>query len=65
MCESSVVLERGGRRESLMADVVHVEVNGEEIQLTAILGETKNVKGRIKEINLMQHTIVIEECNSS
>jgi predicted RNA-binding protein len=65
MCESSVVLERGGNRELLMADVVHVEVNGEEIKLTAILGETKNVKGRIKEINLMQHTIVIEECNSS
>ena len=65
MCESSVVLERGESRELLMADVVHVEVNGEAIKLTAILGETKNVKGRIKEINLMQHTIVIEECNSS
>ena len=44
----------------LMEDVVLVEVNGEDIKFTGILGETQNAKGRIKEINLMKHTIVIE-----
>jgi predicted RNA-binding protein len=60
MCESSVLLERGGSRELLMEDVVHVEVNGEDIKFTGILGETQSAKGRIKEINLMKHIIVIE-----
>ncbi len=60
MCESSVLIEKEGERELLMEDVVHVEVDGEDIKLMGILGETQNAKGRIKEINLMKHTIVIE-----
>ncbi len=60
MCESSVLVERDGNRELLMEDVVHVEVNGEDIKFMGILGETQNAKGRIKEINLMKHTIVME-----
>ena len=60
MCESSVLIEKEGVRELLMEDVVHVEVDGEDIKLTGILGETRDTKGRIKEINLMKHTIVIE-----
>jgi len=63
MCESRVLIERGGKeggRELLMEDVATVEVSGEEIKLRGIFGETKNVTGRIKEINLMSHTIVIK-----
>ncbi len=60
MCESSVLVERDGNRELLMEDVVHVEVNGEDIKFMGILGETQTAKGRIKEINLMKHTIVME-----
>jgi predicted RNA-binding protein len=43
----------------LMEDVVQVVVDGEAIKVTGILGETKDVKGRIAEINLMKNTIVI------
>jgi predicted RNA-binding protein len=60
MCESSVFIEKERNRELLMEDVVHVDIDGEEIKLTGILGETQEAKGRIKEINLMKHTIVIE-----
>jgi len=60
MCESSVFIEKEGNRELLMEDVVRVDIDGEEIKLTGILGETQEAKGRIKEINLMKHTIVIE-----
>ena len=60
MCESNVFMEEeGGERELLMEDVVHVAVDGEDIKLTGILGERKETKGRIKEINLIKHTIVI------
>ena len=60
MCESSVFVERGGKRELLMEDVVHVAVaTGNGIKLTGILGETREAQGRITEINLLTHTIVI------
>jgi predicted RNA-binding protein len=59
MCESTVFIEKGGERELLMDDVVQVAVDGETIKVTGILGETKDVKGRIAEINLMKNTIVI------
>ena len=59
MCESTVFMEKGGEREVLMEDVVQVTVDGETIKVTGILGERKDVKGRITEINLLKHTIVI------
>jgi predicted RNA-binding protein len=60
MCESSVLIESGSGRELLMEDVVLIEIDGEDITLRGILGETQNTKGLIKEINLMSHTVVIE-----
>jgi predicted RNA-binding protein len=59
MCESTVFIEKDGERELLMEDVVQVVVDGDAIKVTGILGETKDVKGRIAEINLMKNTIVI------
>lgn len=59
MCESAVFIEKEGERELLMEDVVRVVVDGETIKVTGILGERKDVKGRITEINLLKHTIVI------
>ena len=61
MCESSVFIEKEGGRALLMEEVVHVEVDGENIKLTGILGEIRAIKGRITEINLLKHTIVIAE----
>jgi predicted RNA-binding protein len=61
MCESTVFVDRDGRRELLMEDVVHVAVAGNDIKLRGILGETREAEGRITEINLLTHTIVIAE----
>ena len=61
MCESTVFVERAGEQALLMEDVVHVTVAGDVIQLRGILGETRETHGRIKEINLLTHRIVIAE----
>ncbi len=60
MCESRVFLEKGGSRELLMEDVVRVVVESGGIRMMGILGEKREIKGRIKEINLNKHEIIIE-----
>jgi len=57
------LIERSGKPEPelLMEDVVRVEVEGDDIKVMGILGETRHVRGSIKEINLLKNTILINE----
>ncbi len=59
MCESSVLMEKGGKQELLMEDVAQVVVDGEDIELRGILGERRHVRGKIKEVDMLKHTILI------
>ncbi|MCW7076834.1 MAG: CooT family nickel-binding protein [Candidatus Syntropharchaeales archaeon] len=59
MCESNIILEHDGTRELVMEEVVQVLIDGDKIQLFGILGERKEVKGVIKEINLNRHEVII------
>ncbi len=52
-------MDRAGERELLMEDVIRVEITGDDIKLTGIFGEVRHAKGRIKEIDLLKHTILI------
>ncbi len=63
MCESTVYLghTETGTRELVMEDVVRVTVEDERIRLTGILGEMREVTGRIVEIDLIKHTITLEQ----
>ncbi|MHC1595402.1 MAG: CooT family nickel-binding protein [Candidatus Syntropharchaeales archaeon] len=59
MCESNIILEHDGTRELVMEEVVQVLIDGDKIQLFGILGERKEVRGVIKEINLNRHEVII------
>jgi predicted RNA-binding protein len=59
MCESTVFKERESKREVLMEEVVHVAIEGRRLTLTGILGETREIEGRIKEIDLLKHAIIV------
>jgi len=48
MCELKVMLDS----EPVMEDVVYIRVQGEEVRLTNLLGETKKIKARIAEVSL-------------
>jgi len=61
MCESNIVLEHNGIREIIMEEVVQVLVDGDKIQLFGILGERKEVRGVIKEVNLNRHEVTISD----
>jgi predicted RNA-binding protein len=60
MCESNVYFIKNGQEELVLESVSTVKPQGNKLLLTSILGEEKSVSARIKEINLMDHKIVLE-----
>ena len=61
MCQSRVVTFRGGQEEVVMDDVVTVRPQDDHLFLQDLYGQQKVVRARIKELQLMDHRIVIEE----
>ncbi len=61
MCESKVVAVRDGKEKIIMEDVVRVEVENDKLKLYGLLGEVKEIKGRIVLMDLVGHKIFVEE----
>ena len=61
MCESKVVFMKGNERVVVMEDVMRINVEGDHLKLFGLLGEYKELKGKIKQINLKDHEIIVEE----
>lgn len=62
MCEASVYMLRQGQEELLMEKVDRI-IPGEDgsIFMESIFGERKVVQGRIRELELVHHRVVLEE----
>ena len=62
MCESNVYICRGGQEELLMEKVDRI-IPGDDatIFLESIFGERKVVKGKIREMELVHHRIILDE----
>ena len=61
MCEAVVYIDREGRQEKLMEDVVEVKPEGGKLVLVDVFGEQKVVSARIREVRLMEHEIFLAE----
>jgi predicted RNA-binding protein len=61
MCLSKVYFERGGKKEILLDEVASVTVDDGKLQLKTLFGEQKEINARIKEIDLMAHTILLQD----
>ena len=61
MCEANAYLVKDGEEELVMesVDVLRPETNG--IYLQDIFGGQRTIKARIKEMNLVDHRILLEE----
>lgn len=60
MCESNVFLEKDGKKQEVMKDVMKMMVDGNKITCIGILGEKKEVIGKIKIADLAHHEILLE-----
>jgi len=61
MCEANAYLLQNGEEQLIMesVDIVRPEKNG--IYLQDIFGGQRTVKARIKDMNLVDHRILLEE----
>lgn len=61
MCEANAYLLKGGKEELILEDLSVLRPEKEELFLQNIFGEQKRIKARIKEMNLLDHRILLEE----
>lgn len=59
MCEANVYMEKEGRQELILESVDFIEPQPDEtFRLVSIFGEQKIIRGRLKEMKLVDHRIV-------
>ena len=61
MCLARVVNVKKGEEGSLAEDVAWIGFEGTNIRLRPFLGEDRTLKARIKEIDFLNSTVLIEE----
>jgi predicted RNA-binding protein len=61
MCETNVYLIREGKEELVFEDISILRPEKDELYLQNLFGEQKKIKARIKEMNLIDGKIVLEE----
>ena len=61
MCEANVFLASQGTEKEIMKDVLGLEVQGDYLLLTSLVGDEKKVNARIKNIDFGNHKVVLEE----
>ena len=61
MCETNVYLKQEGKEELLLKEVGMIRPQEDGLFMRSIFGEQKNIKGKITEINLIDHKIIVEK----
>jgi predicted RNA-binding protein len=61
MCEANAYIIKDGKEEIYLEAVDILKPEGDEIYLRSIFGEQKVFKGKIKEMSLLNHKIILEE----
>ncbi len=64
MCEANAYLVKEGKEELILEDISILRPEKDELYLQNIFGEQKRIKARIKEMNLIDHRIILEESRS-
>ena len=60
MCDTTAFIVRNGIEEKLLESVDRVEFDGDDVVLSNIFGEEKNLKARLKLIDTRGNRILFE-----
>lgn len=61
MCESKVYLATAKGEELILEDVTSIKPEGDGYRLVTLFGEQTHVRGRLREIDLLKHRVVVVE----
>jgi len=61
MCEAKVYTKQEDRLELLMEDVIDITPQGSKLILTDILGKSQTFEGKIIQIGLLDHKVILEK----
>ncbi len=59
MCQTTAYIVEGEKEMLLLQDVISITPENGALHMVNIFGEEKTVSGRIKQIDLLAHKIVI------
>lgn len=59
MCELSVYTVKGDAREKVMEGVIRLTVQNGKVLMEGIFGDSKEVEGKLAEVNIMAQTASI------
>ena len=60
MCLSKAFVEKGEKRELVMAEVASLQVKNGKLLLKTLLGEQKEIMATIREIDFLSHSITLD-----
>ena len=61
MCEANAYLAKERGEELILESIMILRPEDGQIYLQSIFGEQRRIKARIKEMNLVDHRIILEE----
>ena len=61
MCEATIYLTDDGQEKEIMREVVLVQPEGDAWLLVSLLGEQKLVRGTIKKLDFLKHTVHLSQ----
>ena len=61
MCEANAYILKEGKEELVLEDISVLRPERDGLYLQNIFGEQKRIRARIKELNLVDHRIILEE----
>jgi predicted RNA-binding protein len=60
MCEANAYIVKEGKEELVLEDISILRPEADGLYLQNIFGEQKRIRARIKELNLVDHRIILE-----
>ena len=64
MCLSKAYYEKEGVKQLVAEEITSIDVDGEILRLKTIFGDIKEITARVREIDFLTHSILIEERQS-
>ena len=60
MCLYKAYVDRNGKRELLMEEIIAVEIKGGKLLLRTLFGEQREIGANIRQIDFLSHSIFLE-----